>query len=216
MIPLGQSLYLCTPDRPDVEHFVDECIAGGVDLVQLREKHLEARELIARARLVKRVCQDRGIPFILNDRPDLALEIDADGVHVGQDDAPVALARKILGQNKIIGLSTHAIDEFTLALNEDCDYLSAGPIVPTPTKPGRPPTGMEYVTRVQRLVDREENRPRPPVFITGGITPEVIPDVVAAGGSRFVVVRYLTESDRPRDAARRLADAIARATEAVR
>jgi thiamine-phosphate pyrophosphorylase len=104
-------LYLCTPDRPDLARFVEACLAGGVDIVQLREKHLEAKPLLERARLVHSVCADRGVPFILNDRPDLVLEIEADGVHVGQDDAPVALARRLLGPDALIGLSTHGPDD---------------------------------------------------------------------------------------------------------
>ncbi|HUY07145.1 MAG TPA: thiamine phosphate synthase [Acidimicrobiales bacterium] len=206
------SLYLCTPDRPDLAHFVRDCIAGGVDIVQLREKHLEARDLIRRASLLKSVCTDHGIPFIINDRPDLALEVDADGVHVGQDDVPVDLSRRILGNTKIIGLSTHHRGEFVAGLRENVDYLSAGPIVETPTKPGREATGIEYVSYAQRLAEAPSDRSNPlPFFVTGGITPEMIPNIVKAGGTRFVVVRYLTESDDPRRAARQLQEALARA-----
>ena len=96
-------LYLCTADRPDLAAFLASCIAGGVDVVQLRDKHLEARALVERGRLAARVCADHSVPFILNDRPDLALEVEADGVHVGQDDAPPALARRILGPTAIVG-----------------------------------------------------------------------------------------------------------------
>src|SRR5947199_8524087 len=90
-------LYLCTPDRPDLEKFVEACIAGGVDVVQLREKDLEARAVLDRARLVRRVCQHHGVPFILNDRPDLALDAEADGVHCRPDDAPPARRGRSLG-----------------------------------------------------------------------------------------------------------------------
>src|ERR1700761_677410 len=107
----GRRLYLCTPDRPDLQHFVDACIRGGVDIVQLREKELDARPLLRRAALVLDVCRSHGVPFIMNDRPDLALEVNADGVHVGQDDAPPELARRILGHDAIVGLSTHAPTE---------------------------------------------------------------------------------------------------------
>src|SRR5207302_9189032 len=93
---------------PDLAAFLEACIEGGVDLVQLREKELDARPLIERARIARRVCRDRGVPFILNDRPDLALEVEADGVHIGQDDAPPALARRLPGPDAIIGSSTHA------------------------------------------------------------------------------------------------------------
>ena len=119
----GRRLYLCTPDRPDLADFLTACVGGGVDVVQLREKELEAKALIARARLAAAVCADLGVPFILNDRPDLALEAGADGVHVGQEDAPAALARRILGPEAIVGLSTHSPADLEAALREPVDYL---------------------------------------------------------------------------------------------
>jgi|SRR5947209_2666813 len=202
-------LYLCTPDRPDLEQFVDACIAGGVDVVQLREKGLEARALLARARLVRRVCQHHGVPFILNDRPDLALEAEADGVHVGQDDAPPSLVRRILGPDAIVGLSTHAPNELDDALEEPLvDYLSAGPVTQTPTKPGRPGTGLRYLTYVVE-------RAKTPWFVTGGVTPESLPLMAAAGARRFVVVRYLTEAEDPTGAAKSLRAAIDKALKGV-
>jgi thiamine-phosphate pyrophosphorylase len=200
----GRRLYLCTPDRPDLESFLVACMAGGVDVVQLRDKVLEARPLLARARLAASVCRDHGVPFVLNDRPDLALEAGADGVHVGQDDAPVSLARRILGPAAIVGLSTHAPDELEAACAEDVTYLSAGPVEATPTKPGRPGTGVEYVRRATA-------RSSVPVFVTGGVTPERIPRLAAAGVRHFVVVRFLTEAPDPRRAARELRDTIDRA-----
>jgi len=198
----GRRLYLCTPDRPDLEDFLAACIRGGVDLVQLREKELDARPLLRRATQARQVCAAAGVPFVLNDRPDLALECGADGVHVGQDDAPAALARRILGDDAIIGLSTHAPAEWDRALDEQADYLSAGPVNPTPTKPGRPGTGLGYL-RYARAGDRGR-----PWFVTGGATPESIPAMAAAGARRFVVVRYLTGSEHPETAARRLRAAI--------
>src|SRR5207249_2405853 len=138
-------LYLCTPDRPDLADFVGACIAGGVDIVQLREKGLDARPLLARALIVRDICREHDVPFILNDRPDLALEADADGVHVGQDDAPAQLARRILGLGKIIGLSTHAPAELDASGTEPVDYVATGPVIPTATHPERAPTGVEYV-----------------------------------------------------------------------
>jgi len=198
-------LYLCTPDRPDLEQFLEACIAGGVDLVQLREKQLEARPLIDRARLAVNVCRAHGVPFILNDRPDLALEVEADGVHVGQDDAPPALARRLLGPEAIVGLSTHAPGDLDAALDDPAvDYLSAGPVSPTPTKPGRPGTGLRYLTYVVE-------RAKVPWFVTGGVTPEAVPMMAAAGARRFVVVRWLTEAGDPNAAARALRDAIDKA-----
>jgi thiamine-phosphate pyrophosphorylase len=201
----GRRLYLCTADRPDLERFLAACIAGGVDLVQLRDKVLDARPLLARARLAAAVCRDNGVPFILNDRPDLALECGADGVHVGQDDAPPALARRILGPDAIVGLSTHAPVEIDAAVGEPVDYLSAGPVSATPTKPGRPGTGLGYLRHAATATATATPLPW---FVTGGVTPDTVPDMVAAGARRFVVVRWLTESDDPQAAARGLRAAI--------
>ncbi len=198
---VGRRLYLCTPDRPDLAAFLGACIDGGVDVVQLRDKFLEARALLPRARLAAGVCRDRGVPFVLNDRPDLALEVGADGVHVGQDDAPPVLARRILGAGALVGLSTHAPAELDAAASEPADYLSVGPVSPTPTKPGRSGTGLGYLGYAA-------SRASVPWFVTGGVTPETVPAMVAAGASRFVVVRWLTEAADPRAAAMAVATAI--------
>jgi thiamine-phosphate pyrophosphorylase len=201
----ARHLYLCTPDRPDLTQFLRDCIEGGVDVVQLRDKELEARPLLARAREAAAVCRDLGVPFVLNDRPDLALEAGADGVHVGQDDAPVSLARRILGPGAIVGLSTHGPADLEGAADQEVTYISAGPVEATPTKPGRPGTGLGYVSRASA-------RSRVPVFVTGGVTPETIPALTDAGVRHFVVVRYLTNAADPRRAARRLRAAIDRAS----
>ena len=200
----GRRLYLCTPDRPDLEGFLAACVRGGVDLVQLREKRLEARPLLARARRAATICRDLGVPFVLNDRPDLALESGADGVHVGQDDAPPALCRRLLGPNALVGLSTHSPEQLVAAAAEPVDYTSAGPVVATPTKPGRDGVGLGYVTHAAAHALR-------PFFVTGGASPETVPAIVAAGGRRIVVVRWLTEAADPEQAARSLSDALARA-----
>jgi thiamine-phosphate pyrophosphorylase len=201
-------LYLCTPDRPDLEDFLIGCIDGGVDVIQLRDKHLEARPLVRRAALAADVCHERRVPFILNDRPDLALECGADGVHVGQDDISPRIARQILGPTALIGLSTHAQAEVDAAVGEPVDYLSAGPVSPTPTKPGRPGTGLGYLGYVAARVTK-------PWFVTGGVTPVTVGPMVSSGARRFVVVRYLTEARDPRANAHRLRDAITGAIERV-
>jgi len=190
-------LYLCTPDRPDLAEFVAACIRGGVDIVQLRDKSLEARPLLARARLVRDVCRQHGVPFVLNDRPDLALEVEADGVHVGQDDVPPSVCRRILGPGAIVGLSTHAPAELDAAADEPVDYVSVGPVVPTPTKPGRAGTGLDYVRYAAATA-------KVPCFVTGGATPETVPAITAAGAGRIVAVRWLTEAADPEQAARAL------------
>ena len=194
-------LYLCTADRDDLVGFLTACIRGGVDVVQLRDKHLDARRLVTSAITAMEVCRDHGVPFILNDRPDLALDSGADGVHVGQDDAAPGLARRILGPDAIVGLSTHAPAELDHSRSEPVDYVSAGPVAPTPTKPGRTGTGVSYVRYATGRAGR-------PVFVTGGVTPEAVPSLAAAGARHFVVVRYLTEADDPGRAARRLRGAI--------
>jgi thiamine-phosphate pyrophosphorylase len=198
----GRRLYLCTPDRTDLAAFLAACLRGGVDVVQLREKALEARPLLARAEVAAAVCAEFGVPFILNDRPDLALACQADGVHVGQDDTPPEVARRILGPEAIIGFSTHAPGEWDAAAGSVADYLSAGPVEPTPTKPGRPGTGLGYLGYA---AGSGETRPW---FVTGGVTPDTVPGLVAAGARRFVVVRYLTAAAEPEAAARRLRDRI--------
>lgn len=194
-------LYLCTPARPDLAQFVAACVSGGVDVVQLRDKSLEARPLLDAAEVVREVCSGRGVPFILNDRPDLALAAGADGVHVGQDDAPPSLARRILGERALVGLSTHSPGDLERALGEPVDYLSAGPVAPTPTKPGRPGTGAHYAGLATQ-------RSPVPVFVTGGVTPDTVAELAAAGVRHFVVVRWLTEATDPEGAARALRGAI--------
>jgi thiamine-phosphate pyrophosphorylase len=206
----GRRLYLCTPDRPDLTDFISACIEGGVDIVQLREKHLEARQLLARAEVAMEACRAHGVPFVVNDRPDLALAVGAQGCHVGQDDTPARIARKILDLSTepiFLGLSTHAPEELQAALLEPVDYLSAGPVVPTPTKLGRPGTGLGYLSLAASRTDK-------PLFVTGGVTPETVPALVEAGARGFVVVRWLTESSEPFEAARALRQAIDAALDA--
>jgi thiamine-phosphate pyrophosphorylase len=189
--------YLCTPDRPDLAEFVDACIRGGVDIVQLREKDADARALLARAAIVRDVCRDHGVPFILNDRPDLALECDADGVHVGQNDAPAALARRILGPHKIVGLSTRGGEQLRAAAREPIDYASVGPVHSTATHPERAPIGLDA------LRDAAATAPVP-IVVTGDVTPETIGPMLEAGATRFVAVRWLTQAADPFAAAQAL------------
>jgi thiamine-phosphate pyrophosphorylase len=194
-------LYLCVPLVRDVALLVSEAIAGGVDIVQLREKEAPDRALLAGARELARLCRRRGVPFLVNDRPDIALAAEADGVHVGQDDLPAATVRSLAGPSAIVGLSTHAMEEFNAA-DPAADYLSVGPVEPTPTKPGRPGTGLAYVERANHALD-----PRPR-FVTGNVTAERIEPLVAAGARHFVVVRAVTQAHDPREAATRLRRAI--------
>ncbi len=199
--PDGGLIYLCTPIRPDLEEFAASCIKGGVNIVQLREKNAEAKEVIEAAKALKRVCSDFAVPFILNDRIDLALEVEADGCHLGQDDAPISLARRILPKSSILGLSTHSPVELEKGNQTDADYLSVGPIVATPTKPGRPGTTIEYLQYAKKYSTK-------PFFVTGGVSPDSIENLVSAGARGFVVVRYLTESVDPEASAKSLRRAI--------
>lgn len=195
-------LYLCTPIRPDLSAFVESCVKGGVDLVQLREKNAPDRQIVSAARQLSRLLGRLGVPFIVNDRPDIAILSEADGVHVGQDDLAPEEVRSILGAGAIVGTSNHSIIEYLRSIREPCDYLSVGPVSETPTKPGRPGTGLELIREAAAVRD---GRPR---FVTGGVTPETIPRIARAGGAHYVVVRYLTEAKDPRAAATELRRAI--------
>jgi thiamine-phosphate pyrophosphorylase len=200
----SRRLYLCTPDRQDLARFLDACLGGGVDIVQLRDKNLPEARVAERAAVAQEVCAHHRVPFILNDRPDLAAAIGADGVHVGQDDLSPIETRAIVGDQAIVGLSTHASSELATTLGPvpaPVDYLSAGPVTPTPTKPGRPGTGLGYITEAAQ-------RSPWPVWITGGVVPDAVAGLVAGGGRHFVVVRWLTEAEDPAANARLLRQAI--------
>lgn len=196
----NRNLYLCTGIRPDLTFFIEQVIKGGVDVVQLRDKTADAKSIIKHAREVKKVTSEFGIPFFINDRPDIALEVGADGVHVGQEDIPVEIVKKII-PSALIGLSTHSENELQDSLTRDVDYISAGPITPTPTKPGRKGTGIEYPSRASTISPR-------PVFVTGGVEPSIIKELVANNITHFVVVRYLTEATDPFLAAKTLRRAV--------
>jgi len=201
-------LYLCVGVRDDMEDFLPAVLRGGVDVVQLREKALPASAQLKQARLMKTICRAFDVPFIVNDEPELALDVGADGVHVGQDDASVERCRALLGPTAIVGLSTHSVEEFDAALDQDATYFSAGPIVPTPTKVGRTGTGVAYATSSQARSSR-------PVFVTGGVNATNVASLVTAGLRHFVVVRALTESDSPERHTRELRRALERALSTV-
>ncbi len=188
--------------------FLPQVLRGGVDVVQLREKDLDDEQRVRAARVMMPICRDFGVPFLVNDSPELASEVGADGVHVGQDDATVERCRGLLGPDALVGLSTHSEEEFDAALSQAASYFSAGPIVPTPTKAGRAGTGVAYALGCEQRSDR-------PVFVTGGVTASNVASLVQAGLRRFVVVRYLTQSPDPERAARRLRAALDDALSAV-
>jgi thiamine-phosphate pyrophosphorylase len=188
--------------------FLPAVLRGGVDVVQLREKNLGLEVQRETGALMKTICADYGVPFIINDSPELAADLRADGVHVGQDDVAVSHCRALLGDEAIIGLSTHETAEFTGGLLQEVSYLSAGPIEATPTKPGREGTGISYAVESQA-------RSRVPVFVTGGVDAQNVGGLVAAGLRHFVVVRALTEASDPFAAATAIRRAIDESLSAV-
>jgi thiamine-phosphate pyrophosphorylase len=204
----NRHLNLCVPHREDLATFLPAVLRGGVDVVQLREKVLEDEVRITDARVMVAICRDFGVPFIMNDSPELARDVDADGVHVGQEDDSVSRCRELLGPDAIVGLSTHSTSEFDDALNQSATYFSAGPISATPTKPGRVGTGVDYAVKSQARSDR-------PVFVTGGVNAQNVTALVAAGLRHFVVVRALTQSQNPEATARELRSALDAALLAV-
>jgi thiamine-phosphate pyrophosphorylase len=197
----SRRLYLCVGVRDDLEQFLPAVLRGGVDVVQLREKTLDLETQRTAARLMGPICHAFDVPFIVNDSPELAADVSADGVHVGQDDVGVERCRQLLGRGAIVGLSTHSTDEFDDALLQEATYFSTGPIEATPTKPGRVATGVEYAVASQGRSSR-------PVFVTGGVTSENVGGLVASGLRHFVVVRALTESRDPEESARAIRRAL--------
>jgi thiamine-phosphate pyrophosphorylase len=190
-------LYLVTDARQDdLGGFLQAVLEAGVDAIQIREKDSEAGDVIRAGKVFREAAERAGALFIVNDRPDVALALDADGVHLGQNDVPVAVAREILGPEAIIGLSSHSHQQLEEALPE-ADYVCVGPVWETPTKPGRPAAGLELV----RFAAEHERRPW---FAIGGIDAGNLPDVVEAGAKRIVVVRAVTEAADPGEAVRAL------------
>ena len=195
-------LYVVTGPRPDLGEFLDAILGAGVDVVQLREKDAEDGDLLRWGETFREAAERHGALFIVNDRPDVAFALDADGVHLGQNDLPQRVAREILGDDAIIGLSTHSPEQWDAAAPE-ADYLCIGPVWETPTKPGRPAAGLDAV---RYAAPSGETRPW---FAIGGITEGNLPDVLDAGASRIVVVRAVTTAADPAATARTLVDRLA-------
>jgi thiamine-phosphate pyrophosphorylase len=184
-------------DRDGMERALDAALAGGADLFQLRDKDASDDELLAAAESARERCRAAGALFILNDRPDLAAACGADGVHVGQDDTPVARAREVVGAEAIVGLSTHSMKQAQAGCRSGADYIAVGPVHATPTKEGRPAIGVEPIKYAAAHVSV-------PWFAIGGIDTATVRDVVRAGARRIVVVRALAEADDPEATARAL------------
>src|SRR5881394_849788 len=190
------------------EALLQAALSGGVDIVQLREKELGREEIERSAQTFRRICDTYSALFIVNDDPYLAQSCDADGVHVGQDDAAAAEAREVLGPEAIIGLSTHSEEQLAASAEQPVDYVSVGPVWETPTKAGRPGVGLGLVEHAAA------NAPHP-FFAIGGIDPTNAPDVVAAGGHRLGVVRAIRDAEDPAAVAEALRGALAAVGEAA-
>ncbi len=169
-------------------------MAGGVGMVELRDRELPRDALERSAETFRRLCDTYGAPFIVNDDPDLARELRADGVHLGQDDLSPAAARETLGRDALIGLSTHSLDQVRKAHEQPIDYISVGPIWETPTKEGRPATGLELIREAAGVATL-------PWFAIGGIDPENVARVADAGARRVCVVRAIRDAEDPGGAA---------------
>lgn len=196
------------PDGHDVEALLQAALAGGVDIVQLREKELGRNEIERAARTFRRLCDTYSVPFIVNDDPYLAQTCNADGVHVGQDDMAAAEAREVLGTEAIIGLSTHSEEQLAASAAQPVDYVSVGPIWETPTKEGRPGVGLGLVEHAAA------NAPHP-FFAIGGIDPSNAGEVVAAGARRLGVVRAIRDAGEPTAVAEALRGALGAVGEAA-
>jgi thiamine-phosphate pyrophosphorylase len=181
----------------DLAKFLDAVLGAGVDIVQMREKTADLTAKREAAWVFRRLTDKHAALFIVNDDPNLATSSDADGVHLGQEDLDPVTARKLLGDDLLIGRSTHAPEELLRALDEPVDYLGVGPVNATPTKPGREGVGLEYVRFAV------ENATLP-FFVTGGMDAATIPSVLEAGATRVVVVRALAEATDPAEAAKEL------------
>jgi thiamine-phosphate pyrophosphorylase len=212
------TLYLCTDARRehgDLAEFVDAALAGGVDIVQLRDKGsvgeqrlgpLEAREELAACAILADAARRYGALFAVNDRADIARAAGADVLHLGQGDLPVDVARDIVGPDTLIGLSSHDPEQAAAAAHGPADYFCVGPCWPTPTKPNRAAPGLPLVQAAAGL------RPAKPWFAIGGIDAGRLPQVLDAGARRIVVVRAITAAADPRAAAEQLRSALAAAS----
>jgi thiamine-phosphate pyrophosphorylase len=199
-------LYVVTDarsERGDLEAFLRAVAGASADLLQLRDKTADDDRLRAAAEVFRRVCDDTGALFVLNDRPDLAVEVGADGVHVGQDDAPPDAVRASVGPDLLIGRSTHSPAQLDASGEQDVDYVAVGPVHATPTKEGRPPVGLGPVRHAAAHAAH-------PWFAIGGIDATTVTDVLEAGARRIVVVRAVTEASDPAEAAWTLRRALGR------
>jgi thiamine-phosphate pyrophosphorylase len=215
-------LYLCTDarrERGDLAEFADAALAGGVDIIQLRDKGsageqrfgpLEARDELAACEVLADAARRHGALFAVNDRADIARAAGADVLHLGQGDLPLGVAREIVGPDMLLGLSTHDVDQVAAAASGEADYFCVGPCWHTPTKPGRRAAGLPLLRTAAELAGNEPGDK--PWFAIGGIDARRLPEVLDAGARRIVVVRAITAAEDPRAAARELSAALAAAS----
>ncbi|THF76037.1 thiamine phosphate synthase [Cohnella fermenti] len=187
---------------------MESAIAGGADVVQLRDKDAPVRELLEKARALRELTRKHGVPLIVNDHPEIALAADADGVHLGQEDAPIAAARELLGPDRIVGISTHSIAQARAAERAGADYIGVGPVYPTATKPGRAAVTTSFVAAAAAEI-------RIPFFAIGGIHPGNAAEVLAAGARRLCAVSAVVGSPDPGAACRELRSLIERSERAA-
>lgn len=191
-------LLLVTDPRQDLVERVAAGVRGGVDIVQLRDKRATREELLPLAEELKEVCARGGAIFTVNDDAELARLSEADGVHLGQEDGPIARARELLGPGAVVGRSVGNVEEAREAVREGADYLGVGTIYGTPTKTDTEVAGVALLEEVAR------ERPTVPWFAIGGVTLETAPEVAAAGAHGFAVVRAILDAEDPEAAARAL------------
>jgi len=181
-------------------------IAGGADTIQYRQKSGSTREMIEIARNMKRLCSEAGVTFIVNDRLDVAIAAEADGVHLGQDDFPIPMARELLGEGRIIGGSAATLDEARKCLSEGADYVGFGPVYPTSSKDDAGPvSGIDILKQVVEIIPL-------PIIAIGGVGAENIPDVMRAGARGIAVISAVCCQDDPEEATRALYQALNKGT----
>ncbi len=173
-----------------VEKATESLISGGADIIQLRAKGISREAIFRSAEKILPICRSARIPFILNDFPEMAVELEADGVHIGQDDGSIADVRKLVGEKMIIGRSTHSLAQAKQALADHADYIGFGPLFPTPTKAGRPAIGLDEVSKMEAEVGKHI-----PAFCIGGIKPGNLDLVLSSGARRCVIVSHLLLAD---------------------
>src|SRR6266511_3424911 len=191
----GARVYLCTPIREDLADLAEAVCGAGVDVIQLRDKEAEAVPLLEAAAVLRAAADRHGALLAVNDRADVALAAAADILHLGQNDLPMGWARRIVGQDVLLGRSTHDLEQARCAVAEGWDYFAVGPVYPTATKPDRPAVGIALLQAVAALA------PPVPWFAIGGVDRSNLAEVTAAGASRIVVVRAITDTADPAAAA---------------